>query len=52
MYSRLNQFKNKNTTFASSYQTKEITINPKFLVVKYIKTNDFFSKIIGYNNIK
>ena len=32
--------------------TKIITINPKILVVNYIKHNNYFSKIIGYNNIK
>jgi hypothetical protein len=31
---------------------KIITINPKILVVNYIKQNTYFSKIIGYNNIK
>jgi hypothetical protein len=28
-----------------------ILIKPKLLVVNYIKDNDFFSKIIGYNVI-
>ena len=32
--------------------TKVITINPTILVVNYIKKNDYFSKIIGYNNVK
>ena len=32
--------------------TKVIMINPKILVINYIKKNDYFSKIIGYNNIK
>lgn len=32
--------------------TKIITINPKVLVINYIKQNDYFSKIIGYNNVK
>ena len=32
--------------------TKVININPKILVINYIKQNSFFSKIIGYNNIK
>ena len=31
--------------------TKIININPKILVVNYIKQNNYFSKIIGYNNI-
>lgn len=32
--------------------TKLITINPRILVVNYIKYNNYFSKIIGYNNVK
>ena len=31
---------------------KVITLNPKILVINYIKKNDYFSKIIGYNNVK
>ena len=33
-------------------QNKVLIINPKILVVNYIKQNNYFSKIIGYNNIK
>jgi hypothetical protein len=33
-------------------QNKLILINPRILVVKYIKQNNYFSKIIGYNKIK
>ena len=31
---------------------KLLIINPKILVVNYIKQNNYFSKIIGYNTIK
>jgi len=44
---------NKNSLdFKNLPLTKVININPKILVVKYFKQNIFFSKIIGYNNIK
>lgn len=36
----------------SSYLMKPIVINPKILVINYVKSNTFFNKIIGYNNIK
>lgn len=42
----------KNYIGSQNIALKVITINPRFLFVKQIKNNNFFRKIIGYNNIK
>ncbi len=43
---------NNSLILKNSLLTKRIIINTKYLVVNYIKQNNFFNKIIGYNNIK
>lgn len=36
----------------NNYSPSIVIIKPKYHIVKYIKNNSFFNKIIGYNNIK
>jgi len=36
----------------NNIRSKLIIIKPKYHIVHFIKENNFFNKIIGYNNIK